>query len=45
MKDRNNNQEYLLQDDSGNINPDDFTEEMNEAVKEYMNNFKLPPTK
>ena len=44
MKDRNNNQEYLLQDDSGNINPEDFTAEMNEAVKEYMDNFKLPPT-
>lgn len=44
MKDKTDKQEYLLQDDSGNINPEDFTEEMKkaveESVKDYMNNLK-----
>lgn len=45
MKYRNDNQEYLLQDDSGNINPEEFTEDMNESVREYIKNFSQPPTK
>ena len=37
--------EHLIHDDSGNIDPSEFTEDMNKALEDYIKSLEQPPTK